>query len=189
MAFGAYPDASLAQARDAMSDARKQLAGGADPMAQRKANKLARQLSADNSFATLSRLWWKQWKSARSESHTEYVIRRLEGWRQRVPILATGCTNGGKRYWFGCPRCGKRAAILYLHSHRFACRNCQRLAYASQSEDEVGRMWRKQSKVEERLGGSWNRPKGMHRYTHERLLQVVLDCEEKRDTVRLGWPG
>jgi integrase len=78
MAFGAYPDVSLAQARDAMADARKQLAGGADPMAQRKAAKVARQLSADNLFAAVARLWWEQWKSARSESHTEYVIRRLE---------------------------------------------------------------------------------------------------------------
>jgi hypothetical protein len=114
---------------------------------------------------------------------------------QRVPALATGCTYGGKRYWFGCPRCGKRAAILYLRSHRFACRTCQRLAYASQSEDEIGRMWRKQSKLEARLGKRWARPTGMHRTTHERLLQVIWNCEEMRDAalsealVRLGWPG
>jgi len=42
-------------------------------------------------------------------------------------------------------------------------------------------MWRKQSKIKERLGGSWSRPKGMHRSTHKRLLQVVFDCEERRD--------
>ena len=41
MALGAYPDVSLAQARDALDDARKLLAAGSDPMAKRKADKVA----------------------------------------------------------------------------------------------------------------------------------------------------
>lgn len=77
MALGAYPDVSLAQARDAMGDARKLLANGTDPMAQRKADKVARQLSAENSFAAVARLWWEHWKTTRSASHTDYVLRRL----------------------------------------------------------------------------------------------------------------
>ena len=44
---------------------------------------------------------------------------------QRVPILASGCTYGGKRLWFGCPSCGRRVAILYLRSRCFACRTCR----------------------------------------------------------------
>jgi integrase len=78
MPLGAYPDVSLAQARDAMADARKLLAAGTDPMAKRKADKVARQLSAENSFAAVARLWWAHWKATRSPSHTEYVLRRLE---------------------------------------------------------------------------------------------------------------
>jgi integrase len=78
MAFGAYPDVTLAQARDAMGEARKLLANGTDPMARRKADKVARQLSAENSFATVARLWWEHWKATRSASHTDYVLRRLE---------------------------------------------------------------------------------------------------------------
>lgn len=115
--------------------------------------------------------------------------------RQHVPILSTGCTYGGRRYWFGCPWCGKRVAILYLRNLGFACRKCNRIAYASQSDDELGRTWRKQSKIERKLDEHWRRPKGMHRATHERLVDVISDCEERRDAglaallQRLGWPG
>ena len=38
MALGAYPDVPLAQAREAMAEARKVLATGADPMVKRKAD-------------------------------------------------------------------------------------------------------------------------------------------------------
>ncbi len=78
MPLGGYPDVSLAQARDGMADARKLLASGIDPMAKRKADKVARQLSAENSFAAVARLWWDHWKATRSPSHTDYVLRRLE---------------------------------------------------------------------------------------------------------------
>jgi integrase len=78
LALGAYPDVTLADARDGMAAARKLLASGADPMAERKADKVAQRLSAENSFAAVASLWWEQWKSARSPSHTDYVMRRLE---------------------------------------------------------------------------------------------------------------
>jgi integrase len=78
MPLGGYPDVSLAQAREAMAEARKLLASGVDPMAKRKADKVARHLSAENSFAVVARLWWEHWKATRSASHTDYVLRRLE---------------------------------------------------------------------------------------------------------------
>lgn len=78
MALGQYPDVSLAQAREARDGARKLLANGTDPMAQRKSDKMARRLAAENSFAAIARTWWEGWKSARSASHVEYVWRRLE---------------------------------------------------------------------------------------------------------------
>lgn len=78
MALGAYPDVTLAKARDAMSEARKELAGGADPMVLRMAEKLAKRQAAENSFASVAQLWWAQWKSGRSDRHASYVMRRLE---------------------------------------------------------------------------------------------------------------
>ena len=78
MALGAYPDVSLAQARDAMAKARKSLAAGADPMVQRKADKVASRTAAVNSFEAVARVWWAHWKPARSEQHAGQVMRRFE---------------------------------------------------------------------------------------------------------------
>jgi hypothetical protein len=101
--------------------------------------------------------------------------------RQCVPILTTPCTYGSARYWFGCPRCGRRVAILYLRNAGFGCRKCCRIAYKSQSEDQLDRTWRKQSKAEAKLGPGWQRPKGMHQATRERLLATIFDCEQRRE--------
>ena len=78
MPLGSYPDVSLAQARDALAAARKQLAAGADPMAKRKADKLAKQFAADNSFQTVALLWWEQWRNAKSPRHADDVHKRLK---------------------------------------------------------------------------------------------------------------
>jgi integrase len=78
MALGSYPDVSLAQAREAMGAARKVLAAGSDPMAERKAEKLAKQSAAENSFQTVALLWWDQWRSAKSPRHADDVRKRLK---------------------------------------------------------------------------------------------------------------
>lgn len=89
---------------------------------------------------------------------------------ERIGLDNTACTFGGSRSWFNCPRFYSRVAKLFMRGSRFACRRCYRIAYASQSEDACARTWRKQAKLEARLGDDWARPKGMHRSTHERLL-------------------
>jgi integrase len=78
MSLGAYPDVSLAQARDGVEKARKVLAVGDDPMAIRKANKVATKTAAENSFETVARMWWAHWKPARSDQHAGQVMRRFE---------------------------------------------------------------------------------------------------------------
>ncbi len=78
MSLGAYPDVSLAQARDGMEKARKVLAAGNDPMAIRKADKVASRTAAENSFETVARMWWAHWKPARSDQHAGQVMRRFE---------------------------------------------------------------------------------------------------------------
>ena len=100
---------------------------------------------------------------------------------QRVALTRTPCNYGGVRPWFVCPVRGERVAVLFLRAGRFACRQCQRIAYASQSDDAMGRNWRRQGKLESRLGQWWARPRGMHRETHERLMSAILDCERRRD--------
>lgn len=78
LSLGAYPDVSLAQAREGTDRARKMLAGGVDPMVKRKADKLATRTAAENSFETVARSWWTHWKPSRSEQHASQVMRRFE---------------------------------------------------------------------------------------------------------------
>ena len=101
--------------------------------------------------------------------------------KQNIWLTETPCNYGGTRQWFTCPVRGERVAVLYLRAGRFACRKCQRIAYASQSGDALDRTWRKQHKAEAKLGPDWTRPKGMHETTRERLLSIIWDCEERRD--------
>jgi hypothetical protein len=56
MSFGKYPEVTLAMARNRHVEARRLLANGLDPMAQRKVAKTAAQTAAQNSFQT-HRLW------------------------------------------------------------------------------------------------------------------------------------
>ena len=54
-----------------------------------------------------------------------------------VWIEATGQPGSGRyRLWWACPKCGRRAGVLYLPpgAARFACRACHGLAYRSTRE-------------------------------------------------------
>jgi hypothetical protein len=68
MALGEYPLVNLAQARELHFAARKTLATGIDPMAERKAEAHfkqreteARQREAQNSFENVACKWWEWW--------------------------------------------------------------------------------------------------------------------------------
>jgi hypothetical protein len=100
---------------------------------------------------------------------------------QTIRLAHTDCNYGKTRPWFVCPVCQRRAGVLYMRAGRFACRHCQRVSYASQSCDMLDRMWRKQSKIEVRLSAHWQRPKGMRVKTYDRLMRILLTCEEQRE--------
>ena len=108
---------------------------------------------------------------------------------QVVWLTETACNYGGSRPWFTCPVRGERVAVLYLRAGRFACRHCQRVAYASQSGDLCDRTWRKQAKAEAKLGPNWAPPKGMHSSTRDRLLSIISDCEEMREAALVRYLG
>jgi hypothetical protein len=100
---------------------------------------------------------------------------------QTIRIAQTPCNYGKTRPWFVCPICDRRAGLLYMRAGRFACRRCQRVSYVSQSCDALDRMWRKQAKIETRLGDNWTRPKGMRRRTYDGLVDALVDCEDRRN--------
>jgi hypothetical protein len=105
---------------------------------------------------------------------------------QRVQTQTSPCHLGGQRHWFTCPRCGKRAAVLYAPGRYFACRQCGGLGYATQKEGAGDRASTKADKIRKRLGweagilnGCGGKPKGMHWKTywriksrHDALVQV-----------------
>jgi hypothetical protein len=100
---------------------------------------------------------------------------------QSIGLTHTACNYGNTRPWFVCPKCQRRAGLLFLRWGRFACRTCQRVAYSSQSGDTLDQTWRQQRRIEARLGTNWQRPKGMRGRTYDRLIAALMDCEERRD--------
>ncbi|EFL9196381.1 tyrosine-type recombinase/integrase [Escherichia coli O54:H45] len=57
LAFGVYPDVSLADAREKRDKAKKILAAGGDPGEAKKAEKLAQKLNAANTFEAIAHEW------------------------------------------------------------------------------------------------------------------------------------
>ena len=64
LALGIYPTVSLADARAARDEAKRQLAEGTDPSQARKKGKLAAKLLAENTFEALAREWPRTRKEA-----------------------------------------------------------------------------------------------------------------------------
>jgi len=58
-----------------------------------------------------------------------------------------------------------------------------RLAYASEAEDSVSRLWRKQCKLEAKLCEGYKRPKWMRSRTYERIFAQTDQVEESKDAM------
>jgi integrase len=83
IAFGVYPDVSLAQARERCGQARKLLANGVDPGAVKQASKAA----TENSFEAVAREWHAKFSPGWVTHHADKIIRRLE--REVFPWLGS----------------------------------------------------------------------------------------------------
>ncbi len=90
LAFGAYPTLGLKDARARREDARKLLANGIDPAAQKKAAKAAKTEQDANSFEFIAREWFAQFEKTRTKGHASKIIARLEHdifpWLGKKPI-------------------------------------------------------------------------------------------------------
>ncbi len=78
MPFGSYPAVTLADARARHAQARRLLAAGSDPMAERKAKKDAVIETSENPFSEIAALWFDHWKVDKSSRHVDATRRRLE---------------------------------------------------------------------------------------------------------------
>lgn len=101
---------------------------------------------------------------------------------QDIALQYTRCHYGGSRPWFTCPRCDRRAAVLYLAGASFRCRRCADVSYLTQRSDACSRAWIKQGHIEKRL----NR-QGLHQSTRRLLVEKLRECKRRRDTWLVEW--
>lgn len=74
ISLGAYPDVPLADARDRRDAARRRVAAGVDPSAERRA---ARAATADT-FEAIAREWFEKFKPQWTEGHRRTVLSRMQ---------------------------------------------------------------------------------------------------------------
>jgi integrase len=78
LAFGVYPEVSLAEAIERRDVARRQIRDDIDPGLEKKKTKLKRQLEADTTFEIVAREWIVMKAKRWAPRHTERVTRSLE---------------------------------------------------------------------------------------------------------------
>lgn len=107
---------------------------------------------------------------------------------QATHLLASPCNYGGVRWWFMCPACNRRCALLYYTGSVWTCRKCLGLHYKSQQSTKTDpwTWYRQAERIARRIdpeftikdgfyaaNADWwyfpKRPKGMHTATYERM--------------------
>lgn len=112
--------------------------------------------------------------------------------RYYVDLDDTGPHFGGRRWWFRCPRSGRRVGRLYLPlgGFQFWGRRAYALAYQCQRETLADRLMRKARKLHRRLGGDGGdytcpppKPPRIRQRTYERLWQRWMEAAEHADYI------
>lgn len=88
LSLGPYPEITLAEARDEVTELRRSLLAGKDPAAGRKARITG---LPENAFRTVATEWWKSRQTRWKPSHATRVFARLE--REIFPALGERPVN------------------------------------------------------------------------------------------------
>jgi len=115
------------------------------------------------------------------------VMVRHPDWSQEIrlarvprPII------GGERVYFRCPRCDRRADILYFGRRCLLCRRCLRLSYWTEALSPSDRRTYRITMMRERLGQPPclgllpdlpDKPKWMRWHTYNRLTADIETLE------------
>ncbi|WP_160149815.1 tyrosine-type recombinase/integrase [Legionella beliardensis] len=90
LSFGAFPEVSVAKARDMREDARKHLANGVDPGALKQSIKRANKEAAQNRLEAIAREWHVKFTPKWTLDHGKRILIRLEQnifpWLGKRPI-------------------------------------------------------------------------------------------------------
>ena len=148
---------------------------------------VAMRLDASNSSSAFVELTHK----TRDDREGDRII------TDRIQLTWTTPTYGGRRWWFVCPRTGRRTTKLFLPNGgwHFWSRQAYGLGYACQREDRFSRLQRRAAILNRQLGGegwgTWEdppkKPKWMRWATYERKYerweQVVEKANEEFTTL------
>lgn len=90
LSLGSFPEVTLADARDAREEARKQLVNNIDPGVLKNSIKRSKKLAVENSFEAIAREWHAKFTPKWTKEHGERILIRLEQnifpWIGRRPI-------------------------------------------------------------------------------------------------------
>jgi len=78
LSLGKYPQISLKEARMAHEVAHTKVSEGIDPSVQKQINKITRKDLAENTFESIGREWFAEFKDTWVDSHSKRLIARLE---------------------------------------------------------------------------------------------------------------
>lgn len=131
LAFGSYPEVSLADARDKRESARKLVASGVDPGVVRKAQKAARTSEIENSLEIVAREWHSRFLSTWTPGHAVTIMARLERdvfpWLGSRPIVEIKATE----LLMALRKVEARGALETAHRIRTVCGQVFRYAVAT----------------------------------------------------------
>ena len=95
---------------------------------------------------------------------------------EQITVTATSCNYGGSRYWWHCPKCGRRVGVLYFNQS-YQCRHCIGANYSIQLQQPIDRLFKRVAVIRERLdwpqgiaNGKGERPRYMHHKTYQKLI-------------------
>ncbi|MRR07841.1 MAG: DUF4102 domain-containing protein [Deltaproteobacteria bacterium] len=131
LAFGTYPEISLADARLRRDDARKLLVNEVDPGEVKKALKAATVAETESSFEVVAREWHNKFSGSWSPSHTETTLRRLQA--DVFPVLGSRPISDIKapELLAMLRRIESRGALETAHRVRTVCGQVFRYAVAT----------------------------------------------------------
>jgi hypothetical protein len=107
----------------------------------------------------------------------------------QIFLIGTQPPFGGMRWWFECPRSGRRVRKLYLPlgARHFRSRLAYRLAYACQCETLEDRATRRARKLCRRLGGDPDadtypdKPRRMRWKTYSQMMEKLIAADRLAD--------